>query len=247
VSRFHVRADAVSGEHVHLDAEEAHHLARVLRLGEGDIVRALDGAGHELIVKLTRISAHAAEGLIIDRVGRSSESPLDLILAQAIPKGDKLERIIRMATELGVSRIIPLVTERTIVRRRGSDWAHRLARCQRVAREAAKQSGRAVVPDVAPPRGLDEWLAALELPGLLLCLWEGERAGMARVLPAGRPNRVTVIVGPEGGLTEPEVEGLRARGAVVAGLGPRILRTETAGPVVLALLQARYGDLDAAP
>jgi len=245
VTRFRVRADAVSGEHVRFDAEEAHHLVRVLRLGAGDVVQALDGAGHALTVRLTRVAGRTAEGTIVERVERRVESPLDLTLAQGIPKGDKLERIIRMATELGVSRIVPLITERTISRGDSSHWIHRLDRCRRVAREAATQSGRAVIPEVEPPRGLGEWLAEPQPSGLLLCFWEGEEAGLATVLSPG-VDRATVIIGPEGGLSEAEVARLRSAGAVVAGLGPRILRVETAGPVALALLQARCGDLDSA-
>jgi 16S rRNA (uracil1498-N3)-methyltransferase len=243
VSRFHVSATAVSGDRVTFDAAEAHHLARVLRLGVGETVRAVDGSGRELIVRLTRVDARSAEGDVVERVTRPTESPLDLTLAQAIPKGDKLETVIRMATELGVSRVVPLITERTGARAEPGRWAHRLARCQRVAREAAKQSGRVVIPDVEPPRTLGAWLGGHPVTGVLLCVWEGAREGLSRVLPDGAIDRITVVVGPEGGLGEGEVAQLRAAGAVIAGLGPRVLRTETAGPVVLALLQARYGDL----
>jgi 16S rRNA (uracil1498-N3)-methyltransferase len=182
---------------------------------------------------------------VVGRVDRRTESPLDLTLAQGIPRGDKLEAIIRMATELGVSRVVPLVTERTVVRVEPGPWAHRLARCRRVAREAAKQCGRAVVPEVDPPQRLAEWLAGATMPGLVLCLREGASAALVEVLPAGPLDRVTAIIGPEGGLSDAEVARIAAAGAVVAGLGPRILRTETAGPTILAILQARYGDLGA--
>jgi len=243
VSRLHVSADAVHGDQVRFDPEEARHLARVLRLGPGDVVHALDGRGHELTVRLTRVAAQLAEGVVVSRVERAAESPLDLTLAQSMPKGDKLEGIIRMATEIGVRRIALLITERTVVRPEPSRVAHRVSRWQRVAREAAKQSGRVVVPQVEPPRELDAWLSAGAGPGLSICLWETERTPLASVLPSDGVDRATVIVGPEGGLSESEVGRIRSAGAVVAGLGPRILRTETAGPVVLALLQARYGDL----
>lgn len=243
MSRFHVRPEAVRGNRVAFDAEEAHHLARVLRLGAGDLVEALDGGGDELTVRLTRVGPRGAEGAVVSRRALHTESPLDLTLAQGIAKGDKMDGIIRMATELGVTRIVPLLTERALV---GAEAAsRRLPRWRRVAKEAAKQSGRAVIPDVAPPQAVTDWLAAAGNPGLLLCLWENERAPLDERLPAGRPARATVVVGPEGGLTEGEVARLRAAGAVVAGLGPRILRTETAGPVAVALLQSRYGDLGA--
>jgi 16S rRNA (uracil1498-N3)-methyltransferase len=100
-----------------------------------------------------------------------------------------------------------------------------------------------VIPDVEPPRPLGPWLAARPAAGLLLCLWEREPSPLSRVLPDAAVDRITVVIGPEGGLADGEVAALRAAGALVAGLGPRILRTETAGPVAVALLQARYGDL----
>ncbi len=241
MSRFHVRPEAVRGDRVAFDAEEAHHLARVLRLGPGDLVEALDGAGNALTVRLIRVGPRGAEGAVVSRRALHTESPLDLTLAQGIAKGDKMDGIIRMATELGVTRIVPLVTERALV---GVEAAsRRLPRWRRVAKEAAKQSGRAVIPEVAPPQTPTDWLATIGSPGLLLCLWENEGALLDERLPANRPARATVVVGPEGGLSEGEVARLRAAGAVVAGLGPRILRTETAGPVAVALLQSRWGDL----
>jgi 16S rRNA (uracil1498-N3)-methyltransferase len=243
VTRFHIRPDAVRGDRVVFDAEETHHLSRVLRLQAGAVVRAVDGHGHEITVRLTRIGARAAEGDIVGRAVRASESPLSLTLAQAIPKGLKLEAIIRMATELGVARVIPLLSERTIARPDQTEPSHRLLRWRRIAKEAAKQSGRAVIPDVRLPIALHEWLSEPRSAELVLCLWEGEPTPLAAVLPDTAPARATVVVGPEGGLTDEEALSLRSAGAVLAGLGPRILRTETAGPVALALLQSRYGDL----
>ena len=125
-------------------------------------------------------------------------------------------------------------------------WVARLGRWQRIAKEAAQQSGRTAVPDIAAPRELSAWPREAPEAGLLICLWEEEPEGLDRRLPAGPCPRVTVVVGPEGGLTAEEVRGLTDRGAVVAGLGPRLLRTETAGAVAVALLQARYGDLGTA-
>jgi 16S rRNA (uracil1498-N3)-methyltransferase len=157
-----------------------------------------------------------------------------------------MEAIIRMATELGVSRIVPVLTERSVVRMDAATAAGRLARWQRVAREAAKQCGRAVLPEVAAVRPLAGWLGERDGGELLLCLWEEERAPLSEQLPAGPVTQATLVVGPEGGLSAPEIALLVAAGAIVAGLGPRILRTETAGPVGLALLQAHYGDLGTA-
>jgi 16S rRNA (uracil1498-N3)-methyltransferase len=245
VTRFHIRPESITGDHVVFDDEETHHLARVLRFQPGALVQAVDGQGHELTVRLARVGPGVAEGEIVERAVRSSESPFPLTLAQGLPKGAKLETVIRMATELGVVLVVPLLLERSVARLDRKESSHRLLRWRRVAKEAAKQSGRGLIPDVRAPISLDEWLDEPRAPGLLVCLWEAERVPLSRVLPATPPAHATVVIGPEGGLTPKEVDRLRAAGAVVGGLGPRILRTETAGPVALALLQSRYGDLGA--
>jgi 16S rRNA (uracil1498-N3)-methyltransferase len=239
-----VRPEAVTGDRLVLDAAETRHLARVLRLGAGDVLLAVDGLGSQYTVRLTRVEGGRAEGAILARAPLLTESPLRLALAQGVPKGDKMDGIVRMATELGAAAIHPLLTRRALARPVGERWAGRLARWQRIAREAAKQSGRAAVPQVSAPAQLESWLAG-RTPGLLVCLWEDETARLDERLPPPPVRAATLVIGPEGGLEAAEVEALRAAGAVVAGLGPRILRTETAGPVGLALLQARYGDLGA--
>jgi len=245
VTRFHLAPDAIRGDRVTFDGAAAHHLGRVLRAAVGDLVQAVDARGDLLSVRLTGIAARRAEGLIVGRTTLDTESPLQLTLAQAIPKGDKMEHIIRMTTELGVTRVIPLMTARTVVRLEPARWGSRIGRWQRVAREAAQQSGRAAVPEIAPPREIGAWRPD-DRDGLLICFWEEERRGLATRLPAGPCPRATVVVGPEGGLTAEEVRGLADAGALVAGLGPRLLRTETAGAVAVALLQSRYGDLGTA-
>lgn len=239
--RFHVRPEDVAGDRVTFGAEETRHLTRVLRLGVGDVVEALDGAGTMLTVRIETVGRRAAEGLVLARTVSRTESPLRLTLVQGIAKSDKMEGIIRMATELGVTAVVPIATARTVVKVEENAW--RIARWQKVAQEAAKQSGRAVVPRVAPPQRLGEWLAGRESPGLLVCLWEAAMTPLIPRLPALPPAHAELVVGPEGGLEEAEVEALERAGAAVGHLGSRILRTETAGPVGLALLQARYGDL----
>jgi 16S rRNA (uracil1498-N3)-methyltransferase len=247
VTRFlHLAPGAVRGEQVTFPAAAAHHLGRVLRAHVGDVVEAVDAGGTLLSVRLTALAARRADGVIVARTRLATESPLDLTLAQGVPKGDKMDGVIRMATELGVTRVVPLLTERTVVRLEPARWSARLGRWQRIAKEAAQQSGRAAVPEIATPREVSSWGPEAGRAGLLVCLWEEEREGLDKRLPPGPRPRVTVVVGPEGGLTADEVRGLADAGAVVAGLGPRLLRTETAGAVAVALLQSRYGDLGTA-
>jgi 16S rRNA (uracil1498-N3)-methyltransferase len=240
--RFALAPERLRGDRVTFDREESRHMSRVLRLAPGDLVIAGDGRGRDYTVRIESVG-DAATGTVLGAAETGRESPLALTLVQGVPKGDRMEAIVRAVTELGVIRVVPAVAERTVIRLEPGRWRERARRWQRIAREAAKQSGRAVTPVVEIPRPLAECLD--EAAELRLCLWEAETAPLSRVLDAtaGRPATAAVLVGPEGGLARPEVEAAAARGWQPVRLGPRILRTETAGPAIAAILQARYGDL----
>jgi 16S rRNA (uracil1498-N3)-methyltransferase len=239
--RFTLQPDQLAGGRVTFDADESRHLSRVLRLRPGDTVIASDGAGRDYTVRLEAVG-EAARGTVIAEAAGVPESPLAITLVQGVPKGDKMEAIVRAATELGVTRFRPALCERTIVRLEPARWRDRARRWQRVAREAAKQSGRAIVPEVELPRPLAECLGTAA--DLALCLWEGGGEPLGTLLAGAATARsATVVVGPEGGLALAEVEAARAAGLRIVSLGHRILRTETAGPAIVAILQSRLGDL----
>jgi 16S rRNA (uracil1498-N3)-methyltransferase len=243
--RFTIVPERRDGDQVTFDQAESHHLARVLRLKAGDTVVAVDGSGRDYTVRIERVSAETT-GTIVGVTTRDTESPFSITLVQGLPKGDKLETIIRAATELGVARVAPAITARTVVRLDAARGAARLARWERVAREAAKQCGRARLPVIDAARPLVEWIAEpVDTTVLRLCFWEEARAPLADVVTtlAEPPAGATVIVGPEGGLTRDEVDTARRAGWRVTGFGPRLLRTETAGPAIVAALQFRFGDL----
>lgn len=242
--RFVITPEQIEGRRVTFGPEESRHLGRVLRLGPGDLVLASDGSGHQYTVRLETIRPLAI-GSILESGRGTAESPLDITLIQGIPKGDKMETIVRAATELGVTRVVPAMTVRTVVTLDSSRWPARVQRWQRVAAEAAKQCGRAVIPEVSPPATLGAVVEGLTTPALAICLWEGERRplGEALIGLAAPVHSIAVIIGPEGGLAPDEVQWVRSRGWRVASFGPRIMRTETAGPSVLAILQATFGDL----
>ena len=243
--RFTIRPDRCDGAHVRFDRAESHHLARVLRLKPGDTVVAVDGSGRDYTVRLDTVAPEST-GTIVGVAARETESPFAITLVQGLPKGDKLETIIRAATELGAARVVPAITERTIVRLDQARVAARAERWQRVAREAAKQCGRARVPAVDPPRALASIVdEPVESGTLQLCLWEEARTPLGTVLDALAmpPIRAIVIVGPEGGLTSGEAERAERAGWHVVVFGPRLLRTETAGPAIVSALQSRFGDL----
>ncbi len=241
--RFLLTLERVDGDRVTFDSEETRHMRTVLRLGPGDLVVAADGRGRDYTVRLEALD-EAASGTILGVAATRAESPLAVTLLQGVPKGERMEAIVRAATELGVARVKPVLADRTIVRLDPSRWRERARRWQRVAREAAKQCGRAVVPDVDAPRALADGLAEAR-EELRLCLWEGQAPPLTTLLGAlGRPpGTAAILVGPEGGLARREVDAARALGWSPASIGPRILRTETAGPAVIAILQHVFGDL----
>ena len=170
--RFTIAPDRIAGGHVTFDREESRHLSRVLRLRPGDTVIAADGAGRDYTVRVETVG-EIATGTVLGVATRDVESPLRLTLVQSVPKGDKMEAIVRAATELGAARVVPILTERTIVSLEPARWRERARRWQRVAKEAAKQCGRAVVPPVDAPHPLADFLALEEPADLRLCFWEG--------------------------------------------------------------------------
>ncbi len=228
-----------------LKKEERNYLCSVLRLREGDELDLFDGRGWEGrgVIELP------AEGMTGIRVSAAwaGESPnYRLTLCQALPKGDKMDLIVQKATELGVARIIPMMTARTVSRPRGNHAIAKVERWRRIAQAASRQCGRITVPHIEPIR---EWGTFLDLDPaageLRLVLWEDGGEEVREVLRTGMPDRSTgswVVVGPEGGFEAEEIAALRQRGFVTVQLGRHILRTETAAMAICTLLQYELGD-----
>ncbi|MCJ7664087.1 MAG: 16S rRNA (uracil(1498)-N(3))-methyltransferase, partial [Desulfobacterales bacterium] len=170
------------------------------------------------------------------------ESPLQITLGQALLKGERMKFVIQKATELGAARIIPLVTSHTIPLVEGERESLRIERWQRIAQEAAKQSGRAMVPQIEAIHELADFLA--RSAGTRIMLWEGEPTPLREVVrKIDAPTEITLLIGPEGGFSEAEVAAAHAQGFLVAGLGQRVLRAETATLSVLSIIQHLFGDL----
>jgi 16S rRNA (uracil1498-N3)-methyltransferase len=244
VRRFVVRPEAIGAGCVHFDADETHHLLRVLRLRPGALVEAADGAGRLFTVRLEALAAGEAWGTILDETAGARESPCAITLAQAILKGERMTWLVQKATELGVARFVPVETARVVARAPEERGAARQRRWERVAREAVKQCGRAVLPVVEPARPLSAVLGEVRAHDATWLCWEGGGTALGSLAEdAGRPHRLLLLVGPEGGFTAEEVAQARAAGARLVGLGPRILRAESAALVAIALCQHRFGDL----
>ncbi|MEP6637683.1 MAG: 16S rRNA (uracil(1498)-N(3))-methyltransferase [Acidobacteriota bacterium] len=229
-----------------LPTEEARHLREVLRLKPGDEVYVFDGAGKEFQCVIEDSRRDSALLKVLAEVAPARpESRLALTLAVAFLKSDKFDLVVQKATELGVVRIVPVMTHLADIRLRDeSDANKRVARWQRIAMEAAKQSGRALVPEVAAPVTFAA-LAQNVVPSGPWSVMFSERGGQA--FPAtkaeGTPQEITALVGSEGGWTDEELEQARTADWQIVTLGGRILRAETAAIAVTALLQHRYGDL----
>ncbi len=241
--RFYASPDRITPPRVSLSSDETHHLVRVLRLQTGDEVFVFDGVENEYRCRVLSAKAGRAELEIIERLADTVESPLELTLAQAVAKGEKFDLVVQKATELGVSRIAPLLTENTDVKLKSEQADKRVERWRRISLESLKQSGRRRLVDIRPPATVAEFID--ENAGSDLLIVFSERGGVTlrqALAECDRP-RISALVGPEGGWSDAELLLLEQRGAKAVTLGPRVLRTETAAIVALALLQHALGDL----
>jgi 16S rRNA (uracil1498-N3)-methyltransferase len=230
------------GDAVELRGDDARKLTLVLRKRDGDTVQLYDSSGSAFEARLS-----IADGRVRAQLERTLATPapatLEIVLAQGVPKGAKMDFVIEKATELGVSRIVPLLTERT----QGEGAREgKTERWRRLARAAAQQCGRADVPEIEVPLGWAEFCARFGEYDRVLVPWELEAVEpLAERLPSllAGVRRVAVAIGPEGGLGHAEIEQARVAGAVTISLGRRVLRTETAGLVVCGILRYVTGDL----
>lgn len=251
--RVFVPPERLQGPSVELRGEAHRHLARVLRIVVGEPIGVFDGEGHEIAARVTAVSRHAVTLALGPR--RLLPAPaVHIELVQAVPRGERMDLIVQKTTELGVARIVPVHSLRSPAREGDEAGARRLARWKTIARESARQCGRADIPDLVAPVGLAEGAeAAGRTGGTRLVLWEDARGpSLPSALRAasgtsggrGDPGRLCLVVGPEGGFSAGEIGTLTELGFAPVSLGPRILRTETAAIVAVALAQAARGGFE---
>lgn len=239
MTRLFVDQALEPGAEIPLDEFAAHHARSVLRLGAGDRVVLFDGRGGEYDAELVVVARSGVRARVGAHIEVDRESPLDLTLVQSVSRGERMDYTLQKAVELGVGRIVPVTSRRTVVRLDRERAAKRGRHWQGVVRHAAEQSGRTRLPDLAPVEPFDAWLARpADGPRLLL----SPNADEALAAVARDATSLTLIAGPEGGFDPAEIEAARAAGALPVRLGPRTLRTETAAVAALAVLQALAGD-----
>ncbi|MEG7359407.1 16S rRNA (uracil(1498)-N(3))-methyltransferase [Pseudomonas citronellolis] len=236
LSRFFIDAPLSLGQH-ELPEAQAHYIGRVLRHAAGDAVQLFDGSGQEFLGELVEVSKKSVRVELRESFAGLAESPLRLHLGQGLSRGERMDWAIQKATELGAARITPIVSERCEVRLKDERADKRTIHWRQIAISACEQCGRSVLPQIDAPVSLAEWLQATEAD-LKLVLHP-----VAEPLAShARPGSLAFLIGPEGGLSDAEVEQARAAGFHAARLGPRVLRTETAPVVALSVAQQLWGD-----
>ena len=236
---------------IRLEQDDAHHISHVLRMREGEEVIVCDGAKSDHITVIESFEVGAVILKVVDVKKNNTEPLWRASLYQGLPKGDKMDLIIQKAVELGVSRIVPVECSRSISKLPVNKQAKKLERWNRIALEAARQCGRGQIPQIMPPVSYKQAVQEAAAADLSFLPWENERSVSLRALISSRyPTleleelTVAFLIGPEGGLSLKEVGLAEQAGIRSVTLGPRILRTETAGLAVLAMLGYQYDQND---
>ena len=237
--RIHCDAELEPGTEVSLEGGPAHYLGRVLRVNAGQTIVAFNGDGHDYVCEILRLDRRSMILDVQSRLPATREPETRITIVQAISRGERMEQTLQKCTELGACAFQPLVSERVEVRLSGDKLAKRLAHWRGVVTSACEQSGRAVIPSLHQPLTIEAWLEKPS-PAVRLLFVPGAADRLAAI---ELPSELELVVGPEGGFSDAELALIRSHGARAVSLGPRVLRTETAAPAALAIVQALRGDM----
>lgn len=254
MQRYFVAPEQMSDNAVTITGDDARHLTSVMRAKPGDQLIACDGRGRDVLARIVNVGKDAVIADLIQMLEGSAEMVWRVTVAQSLPKGDKLETVIQKGTEAGAYAFQPFLSRRTVVQYDERKEAKRIERWRKIAKEAAEQSHRSVVPDIRPVANWKSFIRQFaDYDLVLLCYEEEGRSGAGlrrtltefrqRIAAAPEAPNVLVVVGPEGGFAPEEADEAASAGAVLAGLGKRILRTETAALYALACIAYESGEL----
>jgi 16S rRNA (uracil1498-N3)-methyltransferase len=241
LNRVYTERPIADGVEIALPEAAAYHVARVLRLRAGAPLVLFDGSGADFRGEIVAVEGDRVRVRVGERAAGLRESPLAITLVQAVSRGERMDWTLQKATELGVTCIQPVLSARSVVRLDEQQAARKLRHWQAIVAGACEQSGRSVLPEVREPLDLSRFLAEAPRGGQRLVLSPNGPASLAGL--ATTATRVELLIGPEGGLDDAELDAAARAGFAPVRLGPRVLRTETAGIVALAVLQALWGDL----
>lgn len=238
IHRVHTDQPLEPGTGVRIGGQAAHYLGRVLRLTVNDAIVLFNGDGHDYVADWVRAGKGEILLSVTSRLPAVREPAVSITVVQAISRGERMDQTLQKCTELGATGFQPLLSERVEVKVKADKLEKRMEHWQGVVVSACEQSGRAVVPPVRSPLELHDWLGT-ESDNLRLVLAPGAETPLSRVPITGS---VEIVAGPEGGFSESELERMVAKGVQPVSLGPRVLRTETAAPAAIAVIQALFGD-----
>ena len=235
------REDSILG----ITGPDARHIKTVLRMKPGDIIGLFDGKGFEYEAKIIDLSPGRVQVLLIRRFASTAESPLQIVVAQAFLKEKKMDGLVRQLSELGIIKWIPFIAERSVPRPDKKQLLTRTKRWEKIAKEALKQCKRGRIMEIGETVSFEEMLNQGQFYDLKVAFWEDElQLVHANLLGSGEKiDTVFALIGPEGGFTQKEIKKARNRGFVTVGLGPRILRAETATVAACVLIQYLFGDM----
>lgn len=240
MSRFFI--SPFTGDTALLTGQEAHHIARVLRMRVGEDITLCDGAGTDYVCRIAEIGDSEVTVQVLYRRPTASEPTTAVTLYQGLPKSEKMDLIVQKCVEIGIARVVPVAMSRSIVKLNAAEGAKKQARWQKIAASAAEQSGRGIIPEVTLPISFKQLLAEVqEQP--TVTFYEGGGAPLSELVN-GETRALALVIGPEGGFEAEEIEKLRAAGAHIATLGPRILRCETAPLVALSVVMQLTGNMN---
>ena len=240
IPRIFTDSPLAVGSQCQLDDNAANHVGRVLRMQAGQALLLFNGDGQDYRATLTEAGKKHVQVAVTEAGKNETESPLRVVLAQTLSKGDRMDYAVQKAVEMGVSEIVPLTTERCDVKLKGDREDKRLRHWQQVAISAAEQCGRARVPDIQPVMTVQQWLEHARACDLRLVLHHRTERSLNTL---EKPSSIALMIGPEGGLTAEEIALAEDNGFLPVALGPRVLRTETAPVVAIALCQWLWGDI----
>lgn len=243
--KFFVPKQSINNTSAIIEGEDVKHIYKVLRLEEGEKISINNCEGEEFLGEITDITKTKVQVRIIEKLLLNNESNINVYLFQGLPKSSKMDLIVQKNTEMGIKEITPIITERVVVKSELNEFK-KVDRWNRIALEACKQSKRSLIPKINTPIEFEELLVKLKSMDFIVVPYENEdNKGLKNILFEDRQaiKNVAVIIGPEGGFEESEITTLKNCGAHIITLGPRILRTETAGFVCLAQLMYELGDM----
>lgn len=246
MSRFFIGREAFGEDSVIISGEDVNHIRKVLRLQPGEVITVCDGEGKEYSARIELLEANYVKAGIVGMRECDTEPPVEITLFQGVPKSDKMDYVIQKSIELGVNAIVPVLTDRTVVKiSTKKDCDAKTARWQRISLEAAKQCNRGIIPVVSEPVPFKKALESSKNYGQAFIPYEKEKSSRLKDIVKfdSGTKRIAVFIGPEGGFTEEEVAMAKECNIKPVTLGPRILRTETAGIAVLSILMYELGDI----